>query len=164
MLRNAEEKTKKYANKREFRIASAYKTPFKKNEFNIITFNLVLSHLKDLDKAVSEMTRVLKKDGIMIISDLHPYAMIFKNARTVFYNKNKKYRITNYIYLFEDLIKIFRKNKLEILDVKDLKDTKKCLDLYIALCKNHGKKISKEKEYEEWLGKPGALIIKLRKK
>ena len=89
--------------------------------------------------------------------------MIFKNARTVFYRKGKAYRIKNYIHLFEDFFKAFKKNKLEIVGIKEIKDTKKAIDIYVEFCKKHGIKVSREEEYREWVGKPGALIIKLKK-
>jgi hypothetical protein len=95
------------------------------------------------------MCRVLKVNGEMVISELHPYAIEFKNARTVFYYKKKKYRIKNYVYLFEDLFKIFKNNKLEIVEIKEPKVTKKCLDIYIELCRKYGRIISKEREYKE---------------
>ena len=38
--------------------------------------------------------------------------------------KKRKHIIKNYIHLFEDLFKVFRKNGLEIVDIKDVKDKK----------------------------------------
>jgi len=139
MLQKARDKTKKYRDRCEFKIASLYKIPYKKQDFDFVICSLVLSHIKNLDKAISEMSRVLKRNGIMIISDLHPYA-ILQGAATTFFRGKKMYRIKNYVYLFEDLFKSFRKNKLKIVDVKELKLTKNlwmCISNYV---KNMGEK------------------------
>jgi len=118
MLQKARDKTKKYRGRCEFRIVSLYKIPYKKQEFDLVLFNLVLSHIKKLDKAISEISRVLKRNGVLIISDLHPCAML-QGARTGFFYAKRSYIIKNYLYLLEDLFKIFRKSKLEIIDIKE---------------------------------------------
>lgn len=41
--------------------------PFPDNFFNIITIKMVLHHIKDIDFVFREITRILKKDGILII-------------------------------------------------------------------------------------------------
>ncbi|NFA58940.1 class I SAM-dependent methyltransferase [Clostridium sporogenes] len=40
---------------------------------NVVFINMALHHIKDAKKAISEMYRVLKKDGIVIISDVREH-------------------------------------------------------------------------------------------
>ena len=44
------------------------KFPFKNNYFDILISNMVVEHIDDLDKFISEQKRILKNDGKLIIS------------------------------------------------------------------------------------------------
>jgi len=48
--------------------ASATDIPFKKDSFNTVVSNCVLEHIPDIDKALSEIRRVLKKNGTLMIT------------------------------------------------------------------------------------------------
>ena len=146
MLEIAKRKTTKYKDKREFKLASVYDIPYGKNEFDLVVCNLVTSHLKNLNKALSEMARVLKPRGFLIISDLHPFAMKL-GAGTVFFQNKKEYWIRNYYHTLEEVFNVLKKNKLKISEIKEPKITKRIVP----------------KEEYQWIGKPGALIIKAGK-
>lgn len=47
--------------------ASILEIPFKEDTFDVITCLSVMEHIKEVDKALQEMKRVLKKDGVLII-------------------------------------------------------------------------------------------------
>lgn len=60
---------------------------FPDNSFNYILCWGVLMHIPDVEQAISELTRVLKKGGILIISEGNMHSlqsMIFKNIRLLF--------------------------------------------------------------------------------
>ncbi len=48
--------------------ASATDIPFKDNSFNTVVSNCVLEHIPDIDKALSEINRVLRKNGRLMIT------------------------------------------------------------------------------------------------
>ena len=52
--------------------------PYSDNEFDIVTSSLMLHHVKDWSKAMSELRRVLKPDGKLYIADI-PYRSISKS-------------------------------------------------------------------------------------
>jgi len=59
--------------------------PFKKGEFDLVTANLALTRLKvrnDLQKVVSEMTRVLKKGGRIVLQDYRSYHHIAEDMKS----------------------------------------------------------------------------------
>jgi len=161
MIKNAKMKTEQYKNRCEFKLASLYKIPYQKNSFDIVVSNLVLSHIKNLDKVVNEMTRVLKPNGVMVISDMHPFAMVL-GAGTSYVQDKKAYRIKNYIHMFEDFIKVLNKNKLKLVEVREPKISKRIKRTIIELSKEYGDR-NPEKEFNKWVGKPGAMIIKAKK-
>jgi ubiquinone/menaquinone biosynthesis C-methylase UbiE len=53
----------------EFVKGNAHELPFKDNSFDVVTCQTVLIHLKNPAQALSEMKRVVKKDGIIICSE-----------------------------------------------------------------------------------------------
>ena len=54
-----------------FMVCGAEKLPFKDNEFNFVILSDVLEHVKDENKSLNEVYRVLKKDGKVIITAPH---------------------------------------------------------------------------------------------
>ncbi|MEM5834434.1 MAG: hypothetical protein QXQ69_01130 [Candidatus Aenigmatarchaeota archaeon] len=108
------------------------------------------------------MARVLKPKGFLIISDLHPYVIVNGGVANFFQN-GKEYVIKNYYHSFEEYFNSLKKNGLRIVEVKELKDTKEAINVVIRLYRKYKRKIIPKKEYEKWLGKPGAIIIKAQK-
>ena len=58
-------------NKIEFQIKDALNLDFPDESFDIITISNSLHHFNDPKKVISEMFRVLKKGGFLIISEMH---------------------------------------------------------------------------------------------
>lgn len=67
----------KYAKKsgsfKKCKVANVYDLPFKSRTFNTVFSNSVVEHIPDLNQALSEMSRVLKKKGRFIITVPTPY-------------------------------------------------------------------------------------------
>jgi len=66
---------KQQDNKTNYALADAQTLPFLDSSFDIAIMNMVLMHFEEystLEKAFSEASRVLKKGGKLIFSDLHP--------------------------------------------------------------------------------------------
>lgn len=62
-------------------IASASKIPLENSWVNTIFSNSAFEHFKNLDTALSEMNRVLKKNGILIFTTHSPISKKFNSAR-----------------------------------------------------------------------------------
>ncbi len=52
----------------EFKVASASKIPFKNNYFDLILFYETIEHVENPKECLQEIRRVLKKDGILILT------------------------------------------------------------------------------------------------
>ena len=59
---------KKIYKKQDYRVGNLYKTEYKKNLFDGIVMREVIEHFKNPKKAVDEVYRILKPDGILIIT------------------------------------------------------------------------------------------------
>lgn len=59
----------KIARKAIYQVANAFELPFKNNTFDMVTCQTVLIHLKDPQKAIQELVRVLKPGGLLAVAE-----------------------------------------------------------------------------------------------
>lgn len=72
------ELAKKHCPDADFKIGSIYDLEFDESYFDILTASFVLDHVTDLEKAVKELKRVLKQNGLFICSIPHPITNMFR--------------------------------------------------------------------------------------
>lgn len=123
-------------------IGNAESLPIKDKSFNVVLSISAIDHLNDYEKFISEAHRVLKDDGIILISS-HLDIPSSKKDRTQ--NKSKVFsfsfweRISRFLY--------FRKHKVgnddHTLHLKDMKPVEKALI-------NSGFKINKKEIYKRY--------------
>lgn len=61
----------------DFRLGSIETLPFQDSTFDSVTCALALTHLKTLDDAFREFSRVLVPGGTFVLSDVHPFFTAF---------------------------------------------------------------------------------------
>jgi ubiquinone/menaquinone biosynthesis C-methylase UbiE len=61
----------KFSGTFEAKLANAENLPFSDNEFDAVSAYHSMHHIDNLDKAISEMCRVCKTSGLIIVADLH---------------------------------------------------------------------------------------------
>lgn len=130
-----------------------------KDKFDIVFSDMVFNYIKNYDKLLSDIYSLLKDDGIIVFSQVHPISTaslgesswIKENDKLKFQldnysNVSKRYRtyfegnFELYHRRFEELINIAIKNKFEIIEVEE--------------------PYTSEKEYN----RPSFLLIKLKKR
>ena len=90
--------------------------PFHDNSFDIAISALALTHLTNLDKAISELTRVVKQGGHIILSDIHPWFIVL-GGQAYFFDKEGNYNfIRNHIHWHNLYLKAFEKAGLKIIE------------------------------------------------
>jgi ubiquinone biosynthesis O-methyltransferase len=103
---------KKKTPKGNFKVASASNLPFKNNQFDIVLSTEVIEHVDNQKKALSEMIRVLKKGGILVITTpnkiFKPLFDFLSFVKIRPYQGNEKW-----IYSWE-MLKIMKKNGLKL--------------------------------------------------
>lgn len=62
--------------------------PFDDGSFDLVTCNLILEHIEDLDFVFFEAMRVLKPDGYFFISELHPFKQ-YEGSKARFEKNNE---------------------------------------------------------------------------
>lgn len=119
-------KQKKYAMKIDFICCSIENIPLQE-KFDIVLCNLLLNHIENLNGPLFEISRLVKSNGYVIISDL----------RTDFYiNKSRcfrmfgKYATDSYRHTQKDYNDAFRKNKMMLSEHHDLVFTRNMVKKY----------------------------------
>jgi malonyl-CoA O-methyltransferase len=88
--------------------------------FDLIVCALTLNHVEHLERVFREATRVLRRGGAMVISDFHPYWIVFGHGYTEFRDETgQEYRIACHPHLFEDYWRLFREFGLQIEDLRE---------------------------------------------
>ena len=90
---------KEYCPEGNFKAGSIYNLEFKDNSFDIITASFVLDHVMNLKKAIIEIKRVLKKEGLFIFSVPHPILNMFRDSKKGDFKPSHSYFDNEIIYV-----------------------------------------------------------------
>lgn len=154
----------------EFIVGDINKLPYKNKEFDIVVCSLVLGHIKNWNSVLSEIRKVLKKEGLLVFSIHNPVTekfvktkWFFKKYRQLkgYFNedlkrsiwkeeKGKQSEIIHYHKTYGTIIKTLVKNGFKIIDYEDCKPI------------NYSKKIF-PKEYSQSLDYPHFCVWKVIK-
>jgi malonyl-CoA O-methyltransferase len=80
--------------------------PLANHSVDVILCGLALGHLPDIERSMCEISRVLKPDGIALISDFHPYQYLSGARRTFQAEDGKVYNVEHYVHLVADYHRI----------------------------------------------------------
>ncbi len=78
-----------------------------KGHYDYVICALVLGHIHNLDFALPNLLDNLAPDGVLLITDFHPY-LTLQGSRRTFTEKNsrKVFEVDHYLHLFEEYFKI----------------------------------------------------------
>ncbi len=124
--------------------------PFADNEFDMVISRYALHHFPNIQKSISEISRVIKSDGFLFISDPTPnvndtsrfvdgYMQLKKDGHIKFYTKDE------WLQMCEKYGLRFKKSFDSTIRFPKKKDTAYGLD---ELLKKHGKEIIESYELE----------------
>lgn len=117
---------KDFAKKNHFKVnlkkMRLEKIKFKTNSFDYLMSIATLHHLnkEDQKKAVNEMRRILKKDGIAIVSvwNKWPWSLFIKQKYESWHKEGKKYLRYYYYFTPNEIKKLFSDNGFKIIEMK----------------------------------------------
>ena len=70
MIQESHDKLKNIKQIKSFEYADCFRLPYEKNQFDVVIVNHVLMYFEDVDKALKEIYRVLKKGGTLYCSTI----------------------------------------------------------------------------------------------
>lgn len=90
--------------------------PLKNASVDLAICALALTHLPNMEKALSELKRVVRPGGRIIISDIHPW-LIMLGGQAEFFDKTGKHGyVLNYIHWHSDYLKSFQHLQLKVIE------------------------------------------------
>lgn len=113
-------KARKSRSYKRCRVANVYDLPFEDQAFSTVFSNSVLEHVSDLEKALSEMSRVLKNGGQLVLTTPSTYltkylwgTKLFGRWYGNFFNKLFTH---NNLYTYKQWGRILKKYSLRLID------------------------------------------------
>jgi SAM-dependent methyltransferase len=136
--------------------------PFADGAFDGALCALVLAHFLDLGQPMTELARVVRPGGTLLISDIHPLAVALGGHAAYSDSDDRLGVIRNYLHQHSDYLRVFRALGLEV---------EACLepvwtDSELAIMRNvrlPGRTFLRDLADEAVKGLPIVLIWKLRK-
>jgi ubiquinone/menaquinone biosynthesis C-methylase UbiE len=120
------------------------------SHFDIVVSALTFGHIPHLNLVMKEVSRVIKKGGRLVVSDIHPYWPISGHDYAEFFDeKGQEYRIPEYSHLLEEYWTLFRRYGLRLEAVKEPRVDDRLIKIFPNL--------------REYRGLPLAMILKARK-
>ncbi|MFH0852538.1 MAG: methyltransferase domain-containing protein [bacterium] len=96
-------------------VAPAEKLPFEDKTFDVVTLMVTISYVKDRDRALGEIRRVLKDDGCLLISESPP---VFDMIRRALIWWNPYQRMPKSMDLTgKNMLKLIEKNDLKLVKI-----------------------------------------------
>jgi ABC-2 type transport system ATP-binding protein len=132
----------------KFQLEDCQRTSFPDGSFDTAFMSLVI-HFTEPEKTLAEMSRILKRDGTLIITNLDPNALSIPNrircAMRVIYNGLTRFRVkppkgsASHLQSQEQLCELLRKSGFEVLGQETITDTSRSSNIpvdYIRAVKN----------------------------
>ena len=147
---------------RELCQAVVTELPFADGAFDATLCALVLAHFPDLGHPMTELTRVVRPGGTLLISDIHPLAVALGGHAAYSDSDDRLGVIRNYLHQHSDYLRVFRTLGLEVEACVEPVWTDTELDLmrnaYLS-----GRTSPRDLAHEAVEGLPIVLIWRLRK-
>jgi len=153
----------------EFVVGDAKKTPYKKEEFNLVVSSLMVHYFKDLKPLFREVARILKKNGLFVFSMHHPIMEVsgrlkvkikgIKGSLLRPYFHNDKYNWT----LNEKMKMIAYHHTFEMI-INSLNDSGFIIERVLEPVAPEKVKNLERSIYKRTHKRPSILVIKARKK
>ena len=120
MLAKAKEKIK--SSKVNFQLADITKDwNFIKKKYDLITFSLVLEHIKNLDEVFKKASMAIKPNGFMYLGELHPFKQ-YSGTKARFETAEGRQIVTCFNHHVSEFTNAAKENGFEIVQLKEYFD------------------------------------------
>lgn len=96
--------------------------PINDDEYDLITFNLVLEHVPDLSRVISEAASRLANNGYIYISELHPFKQ-YLGSGARFETENGTQKLEVFTHHISDFVKALSRVGLRIKELNEWFDS-----------------------------------------
>tara|TARA_B100000674_G_scaffold492404_1_gene512374 strand:- start:584 stop:1255 length:672 start_codon:yes stop_codon:yes gene_type:complete len=95
--------------------------PVRSNAFDLVSFNLILEHIENLNPVIREASRCLEDNGLMYISELHPDRQSMGTTAR-FKLADKEFKIPAYVHQLDEYIATAKHNGFKLEQIKHQND------------------------------------------
>lgn len=95
-------------------LASTEALPLADQSMDVVLCGLALGHLSELQTSMKEISRVMKPNGIALISDVHPYQFLNGAQRTFISEQGSHYAVEHYVHHISDYFAVGQQCQLFI--------------------------------------------------
>jgi ubiquinone/menaquinone biosynthesis C-methylase UbiE len=96
--------------------------PFPGNEYDLITFSLILEHIRNLDHVFNQAAQCLRAGGWIYIGELHPLRQ-YKGSQARFVVNGREQLVDAYVHHISEFVESARKYNIRLIDIKEYFDT-----------------------------------------
>jgi ubiquinone/menaquinone biosynthesis C-methylase UbiE len=97
-----------------FRVGSFDALPAEDSSVDLVTSTLALTHVTDLGPPIAEFARVLRPDGVLVTTDVHPFSTAL-GAQALFRRPDgSRAATTNHLHWISDYVRAFEEAGLRI--------------------------------------------------
>jgi malonyl-CoA O-methyltransferase len=90
-----------------------------RNRYDLVISALVLAHIRELDPTLTKLIRGLKKGGLLLISDFHPYLTLQKSKRTFRDQSGRTFEISHHLHMLSEVIQIINREGLSLENLEE---------------------------------------------
>lgn len=88
------------------------------NYFDLITFNLILEHIENIDNILAEAGKYLRPKGLVLINELHPFRQ-YEGKKAIYRDNEEIKEIDAYVHNISDFLDSAEKNGLKLLKLRE---------------------------------------------
>jgi len=142
---------KQYAS---FILSNLTQLPFTNYAFDLIVCGLAIGHIENLECALSEIARVLKRGATLLYSDFHPLGYLAGWQREFNGRNGKRYAVKHHAHLYADHDAACRAAGLQITAMQEPIIGRDITENFPG----------SDELYRRWNGWPAVLVIRAEKK
>ena len=94
---------------------------FIKDQYELVTFSLMLEHIEDLNAVFQKVAKVTKSNGFVYVGELHPFKQ-YSGTKARFDTEEGQQIVTCFNHNISDFTQAAKTNGFEIIDVQEYFD------------------------------------------
>ncbi len=112
------EQASKICKRTKFQVNDIRAVELEESSVDVIICALVLGHLEKIDLTISKFSKALVKEGILIISDFHPFLSLKGQQRT-FRRGKELFEVPHYTHLLNEYINLLTQSGFAIVQMDE---------------------------------------------
>ncbi|MGV9882085.1 class I SAM-dependent methyltransferase [Streptomyces sp. NPDC003006] len=109
------EKARGHAPDAEYRVGHLENLPLDDDSVDLAVCSLAMTHLPDLSAGISELARVVRPGGRIVISDMHPFVISLQGQCLFVHGPERLAFVRNHVHLPSRYLAAFRRSGLTVL-------------------------------------------------